>query len=87
MRFLGQELPYQLTVTLEAFELTDDRVNVGALIWLEKENHKAIVIGKGGSKLKKVGIEARLDIERYFERKQKRRDHLCSIHRKPKLED
>ena len=56
-------------MTLEAFELTDDRVNVGALIWLEKENHKAIVIGKGGSKLKKVGTEARLDIERYFERK------------------
>lgn len=67
MRYLGQELPYQLTVTLEAFELTEDSVKVGALIWLEKESHKPIVIGKGGSKLKKVGTLARLDIARYFD--------------------
>ena len=67
MRYLGQELPYQLTVTLEAFELTEDCVKVGALIWLEKESHKPIVIGKGGSKLKKVGTLARLDIARYFD--------------------
>ncbi len=68
-RQLGQELPYQLTVTLEALEEDDKVVKIAALIWIEKESHKSIVIGKGGERLKKVGTFARQDIERFFDKK------------------
>ena len=69
MRQLGQELPYQLTVTIELMEHEDSIVKLSALIWLEKDGHKSIVIGKGGERLKKVGTAARHDIERYFDKK------------------
>jgi GTPase len=63
MEALRQELPYGLTVEVEHLGRTeDDRPLVHALIWLERESHKAIVIGKEGRLLKEVGREARLDL-------------------------
>ncbi len=68
-RHLGQELPYALTVAIEAIEQHEGILKIAAVIWVEKEGQKAIVIGKGGETLKRVGEEARLDMERYFEQK------------------
>jgi GTPase len=63
MEALRQELPYGLTVEVEHFGHTEDgRRLVHALIWFERESHKAIVIGKEGRLLKEVGRAARLDL-------------------------
>jgi GTPase len=60
---LRQELPYGLTVEIERFqEEEDDRVLIGAVIWVERAGQKAIVIGQGGEGLKDVGTRARLDL-------------------------
>lgn len=65
MRLLGQELPYALTVEIERFFVREDGlVEIGAIIWVERPSHKGIVIGKGGRLLRKVGEQARLDLER-----------------------
>lgn len=69
MRNLGQELPYGLTVTLEALEESDDIVKISALIWVDRLSHKSIVIGKQGEKLKQVSTLARHDIEMYYGKK------------------
>jgi len=64
MRLLGQELPYALTVEIEQFSPREDGVTeIGAVIWVERQSHKGIVIGKGGRLLKKVGEQARSDLE------------------------
>ena len=63
MHALHQEVPYGLGVEIERIEKTEDgRWLVHALIWLERESHKPIVIGKGGELLKQVGREARLEL-------------------------
>lgn len=63
MRFLGEELPYSVTVEIEKFEYdTPDHAIINALILVEREGQKKMVIGKGGEKLKTIGREARLDI-------------------------
>jgi len=67
MRMLGQELPYALTVEIEKFEETADIMRISAIIWVEREGQKAIVIGKQGEMLKQVGKSARLDMEKMFE--------------------
>lgn len=69
MRALGQELPYATTVEIEALESSDTLVKVSAVIWVERPGQKAIVIGKGGFLLKRIGKEARLEMERLFGRK------------------
>ncbi|MGD9390993.1 MAG: GTPase Era, partial [Thioalkalispiraceae bacterium] len=58
MRTLGQELPYNITVEIEQFKEQGERLVINALIWVERENQKAIVIGKKGQQLKKVGSQA-----------------------------
>ena len=64
MRALGQELPYALTVEIERFSPGENGVTeIAAIIWVERPNHKGIVIGKGGRLLKKVGEQARKDLE------------------------
>lgn len=66
-RRLGEELPYSVTVTIERFEpLEDGRMGVDAVIWVERDGQKAIVIGKGGERLKEIGSSARLAIQRLF---------------------
>src|SRR5690606_28171849 len=63
MHVLHQEVPYGLGVEIEHIAKTEDeRWLVHALIWLERESHKPIVIGKGGEVLKQVGREARLEL-------------------------
>lgn len=63
-RRLGAELPYELTVEIERYEELDNVTKIYALIWVERDSQKNIVIGKEGEMLKKVGIDARLDIEK-----------------------
>ena len=67
-RKLGQELPYAISVEIEEFreEQKKDLRHIAALIWVERESQKGIVIGKGGEMLREIGRTARLDMERLF---------------------
>lgn len=74
MRQLGAELPYATTVEIESFvEEPSPQAGVmyriGAVIWVEREGQKAIVIGKGGTRLKEIGAKARQQMERLFDAK------------------
>jgi len=66
MRGLGKELPYSTAVEIESFKEEKKLLHIHALIWVERESQKRIVIGKGGEKLKEVGKQARLDMEKLF---------------------
>ena len=67
---LDQELPYATTVEIERFEDRPDGVaEIHAVIWVEREGQKAIVIGQGGAQLKAIGSAARRHMEKMFERK------------------
>ena len=66
---LGQELPYRLSVEIEAFQTDTDVLRIGAVIWVERSSQKGIVIGRQGRVLKAVGSEARKDMEALFARK------------------
>jgi GTP-binding protein Era len=68
-RRLGDELPYALTVEIELFQEQPGITKIYAVIWVERSAQKTIVIGKDGEMLKKVGTDARLDIEKLLERK------------------
>ena len=61
---LHQELPYGLTVQIEQYTQEDDRIVIGAIIWVERDSQKGIVVGKGGSRLKQVGTAARIDLKK-----------------------
>lgn len=70
MRFTGDELPYSVTVEIEQFKLADNGVyRINGLILVERETQKRMVIGKGGSRLKTIGKEARKDMEALFDNK------------------
>ena len=60
----GQEIPYSTAVVVDSFVEDSDRITIHASIVLEKASQKGIVIGKGGRKLKNIGIAARRDIEK-----------------------
>lgn len=66
MRQLGEELPYATTVEIERFAEDGRLLRIGAVIWVEREGQKAIVIGKGGTRLKDIGAKARQSMERLF---------------------
>jgi len=66
MRQLGNELPYATTVEIERFAEEEGLLRIGAVIWVERESQKSIVIGKGGARLKEIGSKARLQMERMF---------------------
>lgn len=68
-RLLGDELPYAATVEIEKFELDGALRRISAAIVVDREGHKAIVIGKGGETLKRIATEARQDMERLFDGK------------------
>ena len=63
MLALRQEVPYGLTVQVERFEEDDKGVLVHAVIWVERDSQKGIVVGKGGSQLKRTGRAARLELK------------------------
>ena len=69
MRLLGDEIPYQLAVTVEAMEEDDNIAKISVIIWVSRDSQKSIVIGKNGEVLKQVGIQARKDLELYFGKK------------------
>jgi GTP-binding protein Era len=62
-RTLRQELPYAIGVGIEHFERMEKHVRIGAVIWVEKESQKGIVIGSGGERLKQIGVRARAQME------------------------
>ncbi|MCD8514056.1 MAG: GTPase Era [Nitrincola sp.] len=67
MRNLGEEVPYGITVEIEAFEHDGQLLTISALILVERDGQKRIVIGDKGSVLKTIGRDARIDIEKMFE--------------------
>jgi GTP-binding protein Era len=70
MRQLGEELPYATTVEIESFKDREDGLaEIAAVIWVEREGQKAIVIGAGGERLKKIGSAARRGIEKLLDRR------------------
>jgi GTP-binding protein Era len=68
-RFLHQELPYGLTVTIEEFKMEEKVLHIHAIIWLERDSQKPIVVGKDGAQLKIIGTKARIALEKLFEQK------------------
>jgi len=64
MRQLGEELPYATTVEIERFVEDGKLLRIGAVIWVEREGQKLIVIGKGGERLREIGTKSRLQMER-----------------------
>ena len=66
MRQLGQELPYSIAVEIENFEESETLLRIAAVIWVERQGQKRIVIGKQGAVLKEIGRQARLDMEKQF---------------------
>lgn len=68
-RKLGKELPYGITVEVEHYEQEGKITHIHALIWVERQSQKLIVIGKQGRMLKEVGRQARLDIEQLIDGK------------------
>lgn len=70
MRFMGEELPYSTTVEIERYQIQDNgTVHINALILVERDGQKKMVIGAKGEKLKTIGTEARRDLERLLESK------------------
>ncbi len=68
-RFLSQELPYSISVEIEKFEETPTLSKVFAIIWVEKQSQKSIVIGKNGASLKEIGSRARQQMQKLFDTK------------------
>ncbi len=69
MRQLGDELPYALTIQVDRFEESEKLVYIDATILVEKDGQKRILIGASGERLKRVGIDARGDMERLLDKK------------------
>ncbi|MDE7154389.1 MAG: GTPase Era [Muribaculaceae bacterium] len=61
-----KEIPYSVETVVEKFEESETAIHIMAVIYVERDSQKGIIIGRGGSMLKKVGIEARKDIEKFF---------------------
>lgn len=65
-RNLGEELPYGIAVEIEKYEEVDGVRRIHAAVIVDRDAHKAIVIGKGGERLKRVASDARKDMEKLF---------------------
>lgn len=64
-----KEVPYSTEVIVEKFDEKDASIHIMAVIYVERDSQKAIIIGRGGSRIKRVGIEARKDIETFFDKR------------------
>ena len=64
-----EEIPYSCEVGIESFKEGTERYEISAVIYVMRESQKGIIIGRGGSALKKVGTQARLDMEDFFQKK------------------
>jgi GTP-binding protein Era len=69
IRMLGDELPHDTFVQIELLEDEDEIIKIHAVIYVVRDSQKQIVIGKGGGTLKKIGQQARLELEDYFKKK------------------
>ncbi|MDR2684800.1 MAG: GTPase Era [Prevotellaceae bacterium] len=67
--YYDKEVPYSVEVVVEEFKEAENIINISAVIFCERNSQKGIIIGKNGSALKKVGSEARKDIEAFFLKK------------------
>ena len=65
----SQEIPYCCEVSIEEFKEGKERYDISAVIYVMRDSQKGIIIGKGGKSLKKVGTEARIDMEDFFQKK------------------
>lgn len=66
MRVTNREVPYDTAVTIESIRKEKEILHIDAIIWVERRGQKVIVIGKQGEKLKEIGTQARLDLEKKF---------------------
>jgi GTPase len=69
MTRLGEELPYSSTVEIEKFEEDGQLLRISAVVWVERESQKPIVIGNGGERMKAISTSARIGMEKLFGRK------------------
>ena len=65
----SQEIPYCCEVNVESFKEGSDRYDISAVIYVMRDTQKGIIIGKKGEALKRVGTQARLDMEEFFQKK------------------
>lgn len=65
-RLIGEEVPYAVAVKVEKFKYEGKLLRIEAIIWVEKKGQKAILIGKGGNQIKKIGTHARKQMENAF---------------------
>lgn len=68
-RHTREEVPYSIAVSIDRFEQTPKLLHIDAVVWVEKESQKGIVIGRSGERLKKIGTLARERMQGYFETK------------------
>lgn len=64
-----KEIPYSVEVAVEQFKEEEKLIRINAVIYVERDSQKGIIIGRGGKSLKKVGSEARKDLEAFFDKK------------------
>ena len=64
-----EEIPYSCEVEIEEFKEGSERYDISAVIYVMRETQKGIIIGKGGQSLKKVGTQARIEMEDFFQKK------------------
>ncbi len=64
-----EEIPYSCEVVVEEFKEGSERYDISAVIYVMRDTQKGIIIGKGGQSLKKVGTQARIDMEDFFQKK------------------
>jgi len=68
-RLTGDEIPYVVAVTVEQFEEEGALFRIGVVIWVDRDGHKPIILGRGGEHIKRIASEARQDMEKLFDRK------------------
>lgn len=67
MRQLGDEVPYQSAVEIEQYEETPRLITIHGLILVERDGQKKMIIGEKGERIKQIGQQARLDMEKLFD--------------------
>ena len=69
LRYYDKEIPYSVEVVVERFKEDDTRIHINAVIYVERDSQKGIIIGHQGQALKKVSTEARKSLEKFFEKR------------------
>ncbi|HHH13653.1 MAG TPA: GTPase Era, partial [Thiolapillus brandeum] len=64
-----KELPYAVTVEIEEFQERPHILRIGAVVWVERPNQKAILLGRSGQAMKETATQARRELERFFQKK------------------